>query len=273
MSLRSHLSLLGRIAHATALLLVLAAAGAAVAATALSALGVIPWLTLEARFGEAAVPGFGMGLQVGLTVLLVLMAATIPSGSRMLALEKSHRDFRMTMRDVAEAYHHAHAGDRQGVFRLSSEFDQVRERIEYLRDHPDLKLLEADILTLAAQMSQQSHRLAEIYSDEKVARAKDFLQQRQAEAEEQQRRITEALGICREIGRWSSRVELEEATVASQLQALDEQLQAVLPALGYQLDGSEADRERLVEPAPLSHGVEVRRPANVVSMGARTAAE
>ena len=61
----------------------------------------------------------------------------------------------------------------------------ARERIDYLRQHPDLKLLEADILTLAAQMSQQSHRLAEIYNDERVTRAKDFLQQRQREAEDQ----------------------------------------------------------------------------------------
>lgn len=273
MSVRANLSALGRIAHAAALLLVLAAAGAAAAATALSALGAIPWLTVEASFGGVPVPAFGMGVQVGVTALLLLLAATIPSGSRMLALERSHREFRMTMKDVARAYHQAHAGDRQGVFRLSSEFDQVRERIEYLRDHPDLKLLEADVLTLAAQMSQQSHRLAEIYSDEKVARAKDFLRQRQKEAEEQQRRIAEALAVCREIGRWSSQVELEEAMVASQLQALDEQLQAVLPELGYKLDGSEADRERPPEPEPLSHGIEVRRPATVVPMGARTAAE
>lgn len=273
MSIRANLSALGRIAHAAALLLVLAGAGAALAATTLSALGAIPWLTVEAGWGGAAVPGFGMGLQIGVTALLLLMAATIPSGSRMLALERSHREFRMTMKDVAEAYHHAHAGDRQGVFRLSSEFDQVRERIEYLRDHPDLKLLEADVLTLAAQMSQQSHRLAEIYSDEKVARAKDFLQQRQKEAEEQGRRIGEALAVCREIGRWSSQVELEEAMVASQLQALDEQLQAALPALGYTLGGSAEDRERLAGPEPLTHGVEVRRPATVVPMGARAAAE
>ena len=124
----------------------------------------------------------------------------------------------------------------------------MRERIEYLRDHPDLKLLEADVLTLAAQMSQQSHRLAEIYSDERVARAKDFLAAAPEGGRGAAGPIVEALAICREITRWSRQVELEEAMVASQLQALDEQLQAVLPALGYKLDGTEEDRARLPEP-------------------------
>jgi chromosome segregation ATPase len=168
---------------------------------------------------------------------------------------------------VANAYHAAHVADRKGVFTLSSEFDAVRERIDYLREHPDLKLLEADILTLAAQMSKQSHRLAEIYNDARVSRAKDFLAQRQAEAEDQQQRIAEALRVCREIMRWSSQVELEEAMVASQLQQLDEQLQAALPALGYSLDkaGSES--------AGVAHGQSVVRPDNIVPMGQRPAAE
>ena len=166
------------------------------------------------------------------------------------------------MADVAEAYHHAHAGDRQGVFRLSSEFDQVRERIEYLRDHPDLKLLEADVLTLAAQMSQQSHRLAEIYSDERVARAKDFLQQRQEEAEEQQRRIVEALG---DLPRDRPLVEQGGARggeVASQL-AVARRAAAGSPA-GPRLQARRRPRRTATacpsRDEPLAHGVEVRRP-------------
>lgn len=266
MTLRDTLGPLGPIAHATALYLIGAAALAALGATLLATLGVLPWLTLEAGFGAAS-PSAGMVAQIGLTAILWVLLGTVPSGGRMLALERSHRDFRVTMTDVARAYHVAHTGDRGGAFKLSSEFDAVRERIEYLRDHPDLRLLEADVLTMAAQMSQQSHRLAEVYSDEKVARAKDFLRQRQEEAEAQKARIAEALAACREISLWSAQVELEEAVVASQLQGLDEQLQAALPALGYRLASADdaardATDDRLVT-----------RPANVVAMGSRPAAE
>lgn len=295
MPLRANLAALGRIAHAASLLVTALAAVAALGATALAALGVLPWLTLEAGFGAPA-DRAGMVAQIALTALLWLMLGAIPSGARMLALERSHRDFRITMGDVAQAYHVAHAGDRHGAFRLSSEFDAVRERIEYLRDHPDLRLLEADVLTLAAQMSRQSHKLAEVYSDERVARAKDFLRQRQEEVEAQKARIVEALAVTREIGRWSSQVELEEAVVASQMQALEEQLQAVLPALGRRLDqpgtGEDETREAAASVGATDmdrasmdgastdgasvdglDGPGVRRSPNVVPMGTRPAAE
>ncbi len=279
MSSRSNLAALGRIAHAASLYAVAAAALAALAATVLAALGVLPWLRLEAGFGATPLPEFGTYLQLGLTALLWLLLGTVPSGARVLALERSHRDFRITMEDVAKAYHMAHVGDRTGAFRLSSEFDAVRERLEYMRDHPDLRLLEADVLTLAAQMSRQSHKLAEIYSDERVARAKDFLRQRQQEAEAQQARIVEALAVTREIGRWSSQVELEEAVVASQLQGLDEQLRAVLPALGYSLDPPAPARDAQSVAGPegaspaVEQGAEARRLPNVVPLGSRPAAE
>jgi len=262
MQFRATVNQLVRILHVISLYVVGLAAVAMVAVTLLSALGLLPWLTLQAGFGEAAFPQAGMALQIGLTILLVMVAAFFPSSLRVLALERSHREFKMTMDDVASAYHAAHVADRKGVFTLSSEFDQVRERIDYLREHPDLKLLEADILTLAAQMSQQSHRLAEIYNDQRVARAKDFLAQRQAEAKEQEKRIAEALVICRELMRWNSQVELEEAVVASQVQQLDEQLQQVLPSLGYSLERPEEG---------LTHGL--GRPGNVFPMGHRPAAE
>lgn len=265
MQLRATTQQLVRILHVISLYVLGLAALAMVVVTALSALGILPWLTIQAGFGAPS-PYAGMVAQIGLTVLLVMIAGFFPSSSRVLALERSHRDFKITMQDVAEAYHTAHVADRKGVFTLSAEFDQVRERIDYLRQHPDLKLLEADVLTLAAQMGRQSHRLAEIYNDERVARAKDFLAQRQAEAEEHQKQIAEALKTCRELMRWNSQVELEEAMVASQLQQLDEQLQEVLPALGYSFDKA--------EPAPeITHGERVTRPDNIVPMGQRPAAE
>jgi hypothetical protein len=121
------------------------------------------------------------------------------------------------------------------VFTFSSEFDAVRARIAYLRDHPDLSRLEPEVLEVAAQMSQQSRHLADVYSDEKVTRAKAFLEQRQVEAEDQQQKIVEALHAVHEIGKWAQQVDLEESVVASQLAQLDERLQLALPALGYTL--------------------------------------
>jgi hypothetical protein len=263
---------LARILHVISLWVLGLAALAMVVATALSALGIIPWLTLQAGFGTVS-PAAGVVAQIGLTAFLVMLLGFFPSSLRVMQLENSHRDFRLKMQDVAEAYHAAHVADRKGVFTLSSEFDQVRERIDYLRQHPDLKLLEADILTLAAQMSQQSHRLAEIYNDERVERARAFLAQRQQEVEEQQARIHEALRTCRDLMRWNSQVELEESVVASQLQQLDEQLQEVLPALGYSFDGVKAEPVPEEEAEEVTHGQGVTRPANIVPMGERHAAE
>ena len=201
-----------------------------------SALGYLPWLEFEARFGDYTYLHAGQAVQIGVTALFLLLFFFIPSQTRILSLEKAHRDFRISMEDVAHAYHLCHSADRAGVFTMSSEFDQVRERLAFLRDHPDLPELETDVLTVAAQMSQQARRLADIYSDDKVRRAKEFLAQRQQEAETQQALIVEALHVCREIRRWTQQIELEESVVASQLEQLDEQLRAALPKLGYMMD-------------------------------------
>lgn len=233
MSLRSAFLRSVQVCHALAVLLLTAVALTAMVVTLMSWAGAMPWLTLTARFGDFTYPEAGPLVQVTLTAILAMMLFFLPANLRILALERSHRQFRVSMEDVARAYHLCHTADRAGVFTLSSEFDAVRERIAWLRDHPDLQTLEADILTLAAQMSQQSHRLAEIYSDARVARARDFLRQRQEEAEAQQTRIVEAMHILREIRQWADQVEVEEAIVASQIARLDEQLQSVLPALGY----------------------------------------
>lgn len=255
--------------------------------TILSLLGVMPWLTFEAAFGAYTYIYAGQATQIAVTTLLLLLFFFIPSQSRLLSLERSHRDFKISMADVAQAFHLCHTADRAGVFTLSSEFDSVRERLTYLRDHPDMTELETDILTVAAQMSQQARRLADVYSDEKVVRAKDFLRQRQAEAENQQARIIEAQHSCREIRKWSQQIELEESIVASQLSRLDEELQSALPALGYSFEGFEAAEPPLqleqdaAQTAADDHAESVRadqaaaaseRPANVVNL-AKPAAE
>lgn len=217
---------------------IFAAAGFAIAATGYTiacAFGVAAWLSLPLTFGETPIADYGIYLQIGVTVVLAAVALMIPTNMRMNALEGSHRSFQLSMDDVARAFHLCHTADRAGVFTLSSEFDAVRERLAFLRDHPDLSRLEPDVLEVAAQMSQQSRHLADVYSEEKVARAKQFLTQRQAEAEAQQDRIVAALHAVQEIRTWAQQVDLEESVVASQLEQLDEKLQMALPALGYVL--------------------------------------
>ncbi|NBD28578.1 MAG: DNA repair protein [Alphaproteobacteria bacterium] len=241
-----------RAMHVVSLALLTTIGAAVLAYTIACALGLAPWLSLSLTFGETTIPQAGTYVQIALTGILVSLAFFIPANRRILGLERAHRDFRISMEDVARAYHLCHSADRTGVFTLSSEFDAVRERLSYLRDHPDLDSLEPQVLELAAQMSQQSRELADIYSDEKVARAKTFLRQRQQEAERQQQLIVEALHACRDLRKWTQQIELEESVVASQLAQLEEQLEATLPALGYSLG---------------------RDGANVVPLGERPAAE
>lgn len=208
---------------------------AAVIYTLACAFGVASWLTLSLTFGDMILPTFGTYLQIAVTVLLVAMAMMIPTNMRLNTLERSHRSFQLGMNDVARAYHICHTADRSGVFTFSSKFDAVRERLASLRDHPDLARLEPEVLEVAAQMPQQSRHLADVYSDEKVARAKKFLEQRQQEAEDQEQKFVEALHATHELGKWAQQVDLEESVVASQLEQLDEKLQNALPGLGYTL--------------------------------------
>lgn len=78
------------------------------------------------------------------------------------------------MTDVSRAYGAVHVADRGDVFRLSKEFDSVRERLAYLRDHPDLSSLVSTVLEVAAQMLHVSNELAEVYSNDHVTRRRIF---------------------------------------------------------------------------------------------------
>lgn len=211
------------------LVLVGVMAAAAVVYTGLSAVGLVPWLEFTAVFGETQLPQAGPALQVVGTLIMILFASFLPSSARILKLENSHRAFHMKMDDVTRAYHAAHAADREGMFTLSAEFDAVRERLTYLREHPELGNLETDILEVAAQMSQQSRELARLYSNDKVERARTFLRQRQQEAEMQQARIEQALTDVREIEQWAGQVDVEESIIASRLSQLDERLADIFP--------------------------------------------
>lgn len=243
MVLRQSITSFATALHGLSVFTIAAMAIASIAYALACVLGLAPWLTLSVTFGTLAIPQAGMYLQIGLTVVLAAMAFYLPTQRRILALEHSHRRFQVSMDDVARAYHLCHTADRAGLFTTSAEFDQVRERLAHLRDHPDLEKLEPGVLEIAAQMSQQSRHLADVYSDEKVARAREFLRQRQEEVEAQQARIVEALHDCQEITKWATQVELEESIVASQLSRLDEKLQAALPLLGYALEHEPVDDE------------------------------
>ena len=221
------------VAGATAAAAVAVLAIGSLAAIAAAAAGLIPWLSLPVSIGGEPVVWAGIAMQVVLTLVLIAVAATLPAMLRVSRLEASHRSFRMGMDDVARAYHVAHSADREGVFRLRSEFDAVRERIAHLREHPDLSGMEPEVLELAAQMSTQTRKLAETYSDDAVDRARRFLEQRQEEVERTREAIAKAHYSARELKRWTQAVEMEEQVVESQLQRLEEDMEDILPRLGY----------------------------------------
>ncbi len=222
--------------------LICAAALFAVTTTILSAIGILPWLSLQAGLSNGATIDAGIYIQIGLTALILMLVFYLPSNARMMALENTHRKFTMNMQDVAGAYQVAHAADRSGAFALASEFDAVKERMAFLRDHPDLQGLEPQVLELAAQMSQISQELAETYGDTKVERARAFLRQRQEEVEQFQQRIEEAQIIQHELRQWTRDIEIEESIAKSQLARLRDELFDLLPELSAQLQSPTDDQ-------------------------------
>ncbi len=229
-----------KILQISSLFLIVSLAVALVGICLLSALGVLPWLSLTAHFGDHSFPQAGIWLQCGVAGLFTALCFYIPANRRMTALERSHRDFSMTMDDVARAYAISHDADRRGAFMLRSEFDAVRERIVYLRQHPDLETLEPELLQIAAQMSQESRDIADVYADEKVERAKTFLRQRQQEVERFQEQIDIAARSVKELKRWLHEVQLDEHVIQTQLERLHKDLQEVLPEIGFSLPLSDS---------------------------------
>ncbi len=223
--------------------LICAAAFLAVTATMLSALGVLPWLSMQASFGGAPAIDAGVYIQIGMTCLILMLAFYLPANARMMALEDNHRKFALNMHDIVDAYQVAHTADRSGAFFLASEFDAVKERMAFLRNHPDLQSLEPQILELAAQMSQISQELADTYGEAKVARARTFLQQRQEEIEQFQHRIEDAQTIQHELRQWTRDIEIEESIAKSQLKRLRDELFELLPELSAQLQTPPDDQD------------------------------
>lgn len=205
-------------------------------ATLLAALGQLPWPELVAVYGGVPVPNAGMWAQIGLTAFFLGLCFFIPSAARVLRLEDSHRNFSVTMDDIAQAYQISHNADRNGAFSLSAEFDSIRERMDYLRAHPDLRSLEPGVLEVASQMSFESRDLARIYATDSVDRARLFLKQRQEEIDTFAERLAMAKQTVSEIRRWSQQVEVEEAVQTRQLERLEADLLELLPGLGFDID-------------------------------------
>lgn len=208
--------------------------GLAIGFTLLAAFGLAPWIELELAVAGAPVAHAGAIAQIVLTLLLLLtLLAFLPASQRVMRLEDSHRDFKLGVADIARAYRACHEADRAGIFKLESEFDAVRERFAFLRGHPDFATLESEILEIAAGMSVEAHGLAEVFSDETVTRAKDFLIHRQAEADSAQRHLAAARATCREIRHWLGQVEGDERRIKSELRDLEGELLDLLPRLGF----------------------------------------
>ena len=163
--------------------------------TALATLGAVPWVTLPLEWNGAAIPAAGLYAQVGLTVFALSLCFFLPANWRMMRLEDSHRRFELGVNDITRAYHAAHAADRDGLFRTKDAFDDMRDRVSFMRDHPDLGHLEPEILDLAAKMSHISRDLADAYCDDRVSRARSFLKERQYEVDRFNDRLAHARAI------------------------------------------------------------------------------
>ena len=234
-NLRSLLAVAQSVAHG----LVVVFALGTIAATLLSALGVLPWLDLSPLLGLPVAAHVGTGVQIGLAAFLLILCLFLPANARMSRLERSHRSFAMGLEDVAQAYRLAHAADRAGVFALSGEFAAMRARIEYLKTHPDLAELEPELLQLAAEMSYQTRDLARTYSDIRVNRARDFLKQRQEEVQTLTDRIAIARRTVEDLRRWLTDIEAEERQAELQIKRLEADLRDILPQLGYALEADD----------------------------------
>jgi hypothetical protein len=216
--------------------LIVASALALAVLSLLAAIGEIPWPNLLMSYDGRTIPQAGMYAQLGLTALMGMLCFFLPANARMTRLERSHRSFQISMEDVKRAYELAHAADRRGVFALSGEFEQMRQRMELLRKHPDLGALEPELLELAAQMSFESRDLARAYSEDRVIRAKGFLKSRQEEVEAMQERIKIAKYTTNELRRWLEDIEAEERQNHEQIKRLEADLREVLPAMGYDFE-------------------------------------
>lgn len=225
--------------------LLIALAAAACIATLLSLVGVMPWMSLNLVTDSGDSIHVGVWVQSLGTAVLLGLCAFLPGVHHIQRLERSHRDFKLSMDDVAKAYQISHAADRNGAFALSTEFEDMRDRLDNMRRHPDLGHLEPEILELAAQMSHMTRDLALVYSETKVARAKEFLRHRQQELDTFNENLSLALTVTQDLQRWQNDVEASELEANRQMDRLEKDLKEILPQLGYEMDEDRAEAAEL----------------------------
>ena len=197
------------------------AAFALLVVTMLAAAGVLPWLEVTATFGAAPVPWAGQALQIGGTVLLIVLASYLPASYRVTRLEHAHRRFEIDMDDVTRAYRAAHLADRAETFEMRREFDAVRERYRFLKEQPDFAEMDDMLLTIAAQMSEQSRELADKFSDKKIQRLQEQLRHRRQDVDALLDRSASLRKKAANLKAMSDGVEDDEARAIANLLAAD----------------------------------------------------
>lgn len=189
-------------------------------ATSLSAANILPWVGISATFGEASVVWAGPAVQIGFTALLLILVAYIPASYRVARLEYAHRKFEIDMDDVTKAYRAAHYADRAETFGMRREFDAIRERYKFLKTHPDLAQIDDDLLTIGAQMSEQTKALAETYSDRNLNRVRENLLQRREDADALEAKLAQIKADTAELELLRKGIGISDAELAARVASL-----------------------------------------------------
>jgi hypothetical protein len=201
--------------------------------TVLDATGQLPWKHLTDPIDSYIVKDNGIILQISICLFLVLAALLLSTLSRLARLERLQKTSALSLPDIATAYRLSHAADRKGAFALVGEFDQMRLRMDHLRNHPDLQDLQDDLLMIAAQMSMQTRDLARIYSDENVNGATDFLHQRQLDVQALSDQLTIARTTCDELRACTTTIDADDDQIRQHIEQLEHELKDILPSLGF----------------------------------------
>lgn len=162
-----------------------------------------------------------------------ILLTFISSAQRLLKLELSHRSFQTGMEDVRQAFYVAFTADRNGMFRLTEQFDAVSERIRFLKHYPELQNKEPEILTLAAQMSFEARELAARYSTENVNRANSIIAERLTEVEAIETLITSIERAKADAKRTLERLATIKGTTGEQLETSMQELETLLGPYGF----------------------------------------
>ena len=222
LAMKQHFMLIGNFVQMLAAGTLAASALALLAVTALSAAGVLPWLELQVNFGTP-LPLAGIGVQIGTTLLLLVLASYIPASYRVAQLEMAHRNFEVGMDDVTRAYRAAHMADRAETFEIRREFDAVRQRYKFLKDQPDLKDIDDELLVIAAQMSETSRDLADRFSDRRIARVREGLERRAEDAQSLESQVRAIRNEKDKLTKMRGEAEVSESEFRRQVDALQDE--------------------------------------------------